>query len=70
MSKRFIVYLPAEVAGQAEAVWVAACKAVGGAVTLNVPIDLATGRIPARSAQQLERLGDRLSSRARPPAAV
>jgi hypothetical protein len=44
--------------------WAAECKAVGGAVTLNVPIDLANGHIPATSAAQLRRLGAHLSKHA------
>ena len=36
------------------------CKAVHGAVTLNVPIDAAVGHIPATTADQLKRLGDAL----------
>ena len=39
-----------------------ACKAVGGAVTLNVPIDLETGLIPETSAGQLQRVGEHLAT--------
>ena len=42
--------------------WVLDCKAVGGAVTLNVPIDTANGRIPEKTAQQLQRLGEYVSA--------
>lgn len=38
--------------------WVADCKRAGGAVTLNAPIDQATGLIPASSSAQLKRLGE------------
>jgi hypothetical protein len=37
--------------------WVADCKRVGGAVTLNAPIDISNGRIPDSTIRQLQRLG-------------
>jgi hypothetical protein len=40
--------------------WVRECKAVGGAVTLNLPISL-TGAIPEESLAQMQRLGKYLS---------
>ena len=42
-------------------VWAAACKKVGGAVTINVPIDTADGWIPEKSLAQLARLADFLT---------
>lgn len=36
------------------------CKKVGGAVTLNVPLDTSNGHVPDASAGQLARLGDTL----------
>jgi alpha-L-fucosidase len=40
--------------------FLSACKKVGGAVTLNAPID-ANGRIPEATAAQLKRLGDAIA---------
>ena len=38
------------------------CKTVRGAVTLNLPIDTATGHIPEATAAQMKRLGEALSN--------
>jgi len=39
------------------------CKAVGGAVTLNLPIDMQMGHVPAEAAAQVQRLGAWLERR-------
>jgi len=41
------------------------CKAVRGAVTLNVPIDTSNGHIPAATAAQIKRLGEALVQESR-----
>jgi hypothetical protein len=54
---QFCHYPDAQLFGFAEAV-----KAIGGALTINVPIDVANGHIPTDSHAQLVRLGKHLRS--------